>query len=71
MQRSTIRLLLTISMALGLKSEQVDYSNAFVQADIDGEVFMELPEEFHSTGGEDYVLKLKKSLYGLKQAPML
>ena len=32
---------------------------------------MELPEEFHSTDGEDYVLKLKKSLYGLKQAPML
>ena len=70
-QWSTIRLLLTMSMALGLKSKQVDYSNAFVQADIDGEVFMELPEEFNSTDGEDYVLKLKKSLYGLKQAPML
>ena len=45
-----------MSMALGLKSRQVDYSNAFVQAGIDGEVFMELPEEFHSTVGEDYVL---------------
>ena len=42
-QWSTICLLLMMSMALGLKSKQVDYSNAFVQADIDGEVFMELP----------------------------
>ena len=70
-QWSMIRLLLTMSMALGLKSKQVVYSNAFVQADIDGEVFMESAEEFNSTDGQGYILKLKKSLYGLKQAPML
>ena len=71
MQWSTVRLMLSLSLSLGLKTKQVDYSNAFVQADIDGEVYCELPQEFLGPGAGDYVLKLKKSLYGLKQAPRL
>ena len=54
-----------------MKSRQVDYSSAFVQAAIDGEVYCELLQEFIGQDNEQYVLKLKKSLYGLKQAPCL
>jgi len=70
-QWSTVRLMLSLSLSLGLKMKQVDYSNAFVQVNIDKEVFCELPQEFLGTEEEQYVLKLKKSLYGLKQAPRL
>ena len=56
--------MLSLSLSLGLKTKQVDYSNAFVQANIDEEVFCELPQEFLGPDEEQYVLKLKKSLYG-------
>ena len=70
-QWSSVRMLFTLALTLGLKTRQVDYSNAFVQADIDGEVYCELPQEFLGPDNNQYVLKLKKSLYGLKQAPRL
>jgi len=49
-QWSMVRMLLTLMMKLGLKTKQVDYSNAFIQAKIDGEVYCELPEEFLTLG---------------------
>ena len=50
--------------ACGLRTKQVDYSNAFVQADIDGDVYCELQTEFSLADGgkSDYDLKFKKSL---------
>ena len=64
-------MLFTLALKIGLKTCQVDYSNAFVQADIDEEVYCDLPLKFCGLSSDDYVLKLKKSLYGLKQAPRL
>ena len=66
---STIRLLLTMTLANGWATRQVDYTNAFAQADIKETVFVELPRDYAASNSGDYVLKLKKSLYGLKQAP--
>jgi transposase InsO family protein len=66
---TTVRLLLVLSISLGLATSQVDYTAAFVQAKLpasDGEIFVEMPRGF-STGGK--VLKLKRSLYGLRQSP--
>ena len=42
-QWSTIRMLFTLALSLGLK---MDYSNAFVRADIDEEVYCDFPLEF-------------------------
>ena len=64
---TTIRLLLVLSVVLDLQSVQVDYTTAFVQADIDDEVYIEMPRLFERQG---YILKLRKSLYGLRQAPL-
>ena len=70
-QWSTVWMLLSLSLTLGLKMRQVDYMNAFVQAVIDGEVYCKLPHKFIGPDNDQYVLKLKKSLYGLKLAPRL
>ena len=64
----TVRLLLILSIVLGLETKQVDYTAAFTHAPIgDKEVYCEMPRGFSKPG---YVLKLKKSLYGLKQSPI-
>ena len=42
-QLRDVRMLFSLSLTLGLKARQVDYSGAFVQASIDGEVYCELP----------------------------
>ena len=72
-QWSTVKMMLTLTMKLGLRTKQVGYSNAFVQANIDGDVYCDLPTEFSLADGgkSEYVLKLKKSLHGLKHAPLL
>jgi hypothetical protein len=48
--------------------EQLDVPTAFLNADLDEEVYMAIPEGFRH-GKEGSCLRLKKSLYGLKQAP--
>mmetsp|Transcript_15021 Transcript_15021/g.28265 ORF Transcript_15021/g.28265 Transcript_15021/m.28265 type:complete len:2300 (+) Transcript_15021:159-7058(+) len=68
-QWSTIRLILTLTLKHGWSTRQVDYTNAFAQADIQEEVYIEPPRGFVGKDGIDKVLKLRKSLYGLKQAP--
>jgi hypothetical protein len=68
-QWSTVRLLLSTVLTEGWATRQVDYTNAFAQAEINEEVYIECPRLFGPKSGSARVLKLLKSLYGLKQAP--
>jgi hypothetical protein len=68
-QWSTIRLLLSTVLTEGWTTRQVDYTNAFVQAELKEEVYVEYPRLFGPKSGSDKVLHLLKSLYGLRQAP--
>jgi hypothetical protein len=53
----------------GWVSRQVDFVLAFPQADIECEMYMEVPRGFHVKGSrKDHALKLDKNLYGQKQA---
>jgi hypothetical protein len=65
----TICLLLSTVLTEGWTTRQVDYTNAFAQADLREEVFLEFPKLFGPKSGANVVLKLIKSLYRLRQAP--
>jgi hypothetical protein len=64
---STIRLFFSIVAAKDLDSHAIYIKDAFIQGDIEEDIYM-----FQPPGHEDgtgNVLKLKQSLYGLVQAP--
>nr|KAJ0215080.1 hypothetical protein LSAT_V11C300102060 [Lactuca sativa] len=66
---STIRLLLALTAIHNLVIHRMDVKTAFLNGDLDEEIYMKQPEGFVMPGNEHKVCKLKKSLYGLKQAP--
>ena len=65
---SSIRALLALATDYDLEIHQMDVKTAFLNGDLDVDIYMEQPEGFTVTGSEHQVCKLKKSLYGLKQA---
>ena len=80
---TTVRLLLLLSAQLELETLQVDYTAAFVHAEVDtppgyeqmsakekyrASQFAEMPRGFSEPGK---VLRLRKNLYGKKSAPRL
>ena len=53
-----------------MELRSVDISHAFINSEVDTEIYMRQPEGFKQ-GGPDKVCRLNKSLYGLKQSPRL
>jgi len=64
----SMRIGLSIAAACDYELDQMDVPVAFQQAELDEEVYMELPEGYRE-GREHLVCKLRKALYGLKQGP--
>jgi hypothetical protein len=63
-----MRVGLSLTAKFDHELQQMDVPTAFLWADVEEDIFMELPEGYRE-GKEGYVCHLKKSLYGLKQAP--
>ena len=65
----SVRTLLILSVLHDLEAGSIDFTLAFPQADLDVDVFMELPPGFDMNGSSgSHVIKLNKSLYGLCQS---
>nr|KAJ0207190.1 hypothetical protein LSAT_V11C500269530 [Lactuca sativa] len=60
---STIRLLLALAAIHNLVIHQMDVKTAFLNGDLDEEIYMKQPEGFVMPGNEHKVCKLKKSLH--------
>ncbi|GMF29104.1 unnamed protein product [Phytophthora fragariaefolia] len=65
----TLRVLLTLAAIWDYDIHQMDVTTAFLNGEIDVEVFMEQPKGYVVQGKETWVCHLLKSLYRLKQAP--
>ena len=49
---------------------QIDVKTAFLNGDLEEEIYTDQPEGFIAKGQENKVCKLVKSLYEFKQAPI-
>lgn len=65
MRYNSIRMLLAFAAAQNLSIWQMDIVTAYLQGDVDAEIYMELPEGFEKN---NKVCKLHRSIYGLKQS---
>ena len=62
----TMRVFFVVVASRDMELRQLDVPQAFTQAPLDEDVYMEMPQGFELNG---MVCHLKKSLYGLKQSP--
>jgi hypothetical protein len=71
----TVKVLLALAATLDLEIHQMDVKTAFLNGELEEEIYMDVPEGYHDWKGwepesePETVLRLQKSLYGLKQAP--
>ncbi len=65
----SIRSVIALSAHKEMKIHQMDIKTAFLNGELNEEVFMCQPEGFKEKGKEKFVCRLNKSLYGLKQSP--
>ena len=64
----SIRILLALAARLDLEVHQMDVKTAFLNGELEHEIFMSPPPGCPDYGSKDVVWKLEKSLYGLKQS---
>ena len=65
---ASIHLILAIVARMDLELYQMDVKTAFLNGELDEEIYMDKPLGFKLKGQERKVCKLKRSIYGLKHA---
>ncbi|KAL8104868.1 hypothetical protein AgCh_028873 [Apium graveolens] len=65
----TIRLILSLAAQNKWKVHQMDVKSAFLNGELQEEVYIDQPPGYVKKNEENKVYRLKKALYGLKQAP--
>lgn len=68
-RHDTIRAILALAAQMKWRLYQMDVKSAFLNGELEEEIYVAQPPGFISEGEEDKVLMLRKALYGLKQAP--
>lgn len=67
-RHTTFRTLLSVSAKRNFYVKHFDAKTAFLNGELQEEIFMKLPPGFETKFGNGKVCRLKKSIYGLKQA---
>ena len=62
----SIRTVIALAAQNGLQLHQIDITTAFLNGNLEEEVYMKQPEGFTDKGQEHLVCRLKRSIYGLK-----
>ena len=65
---ASVRLILAIVANLNLELYQMDIKTAFLNGELNEEIYMDQPVGFVAKGQERKVYKLKRSIFGLKQS---
>ena len=66
---ASIKVLIALASIHNLVIHQMDVKTAFLNGDLEEEIYMDQLEGCVVPGKEKKVCKLVKSIYGLKQAP--
>jgi hypothetical protein len=68
-----LRTVIALAAVEDMELESVDISTAFLNGEIDAEVYMKLPEglEADAEGSKCWALKLLKGIYRIKQGPCI
>lgn len=66
-----LRAVIALAAIEDMELESIDIATAFLNGEIDAEVYMTKPEGLETPGydGPEWVLRLLKALYGIKQGP--
>ena len=67
-KKDSLRIVMALVAHYDLELHQMDVKTAFLNGELEEEVYMDQPKGFETTGKENMVCKLKKSIYGLKRA---
>ena len=70
MKYQSLRTILPLACEENMHVHQMDVKTAFLNGELEEEVYMEQPDFLVEKKSKDKVWKLKKALYGLKQAPI-
>ena len=65
----SIRILLAMTARENYEITKFDIKTAFLNGDLQEELYMKLPEGFINEENGDLICRLRRSLYGLKQSP--
>ena len=68
-QFASIRALLAFAVQNNMLVHQMDVVTAFLNVELNEEIYMQQPSGYAIPGKERLVCKLNKSIYGLKQSP--
>ena len=66
--KDSLRIVMALVAHFDLELHQMDVKTAFLNGELNEEVYMQQPQGFEIKGKEHMVCKLKRSIYGLKQA---
>ena len=64
-----IRIFLAYAAHANFKVYQMDVKSAFLNGELDEEVYVQQPPRFEDSNFPDFFYRLFKALYGLKKAP--